>query len=270
MKIGNKEFDFDAHTYVMGILNVTPDSFSDGGKYTTLDSALIQVERMLYEGMDILDIGGMSTRPGHEFVSEEEEIRRVIPVISEVKKRYDVPISVDTYRSKVARASVCVGADLINDIWGLRDDPAMARTVAESGVCYCLMHNNTQMITENVVEGVIADLEESLRIADAAGIDRNKIILDPGIGFAKNTEGNLVLLKNLDAFHRFGLPLLLGCSRKSVIGNTLDLPADDRLEGTLVTTTLAVMARYGIVRVHDVKENKRTVAMAEAIRDVKG
>lgn len=267
MKIGNKEFDFENHTYVMGILNITPDSFSDGGRYTTLDTALIQVERMLSEGMDILDIGGMSTRPGHEFITEEEEIRRVIPVLSEVKKRYDVPISVDTYRSKVASASIRMGADLINDIWGLKNDPAMAQVVADSGVCYCLMHNNENIITENVVEGVIADLEESLRIADAAGIDRGKIILDPGIGFAKNTEGNLILLNHLAALHRFGLPLLLGCSRKSVIGNTLDLPAGDRLEGTLVTTTLAVLARYGIVRVHDVKENLRTIAMTEAIRN---
>ena len=267
MKIGNREFDFENHTYVMGILNITPDSFSDGGRYTTLDTALIQVERMLSEGMDILDIGGMSTRPGHEFITEEEEIRRVIPVLSEVKKRYDVPISVDTYRSKVASASISVGADLINDIWGLKNDPAMAQVVAESGVCYCLMHNNENIITENVVEGVIADLEESLRIADAAGIDRGKIILDPGIGFAKDTEGNLILLNHLADLHRFGLPLLLGCSRKSVIGNTLDLPAGDRLEGTLVTTTLAVLARYGIVRVHDVKENLRTIAMTEAIRN---
>ena len=267
MKIGNREFDFENHTYVMGILNITPDSFSDGGRYTTLDTALIQVERMLSEGMDILDIGGMSTRPGHEFITEEEEIRRVIPVLSEVKKRYDVPISVDTYRSKVASASISVGADLINDIWGLKNDPAMAKVVADSGVCYCLMHNNENIITVNVVEGVIADLEESLRIADAAGIDRGKIILDPGIGFAKNTEGNLILLNHLADLHRFGLPLLLGCSRKSVIGNTLDLPAGDRLEGTLVTTTLAVLARYGIVRVHDVKENLRTIAMTEAIRN---
>ena len=267
MKIGNREFDFDNHTYVMGILNITPDSFSDGGKYTTMDAALIQVERMLSEGMDILDIGGMSTRPGHEFISEDEEIRRVIPVLSEVKKRYDVPISVDTYRSKVARASICMGADLINDIWGLKNDSAMAQVVADSGVCYCLMHNNEHIITENVVENVIADLEESLQIADAAGIDRGKILLDPGIGFAKNTEGNLILLNHLADLHRFGLPLLLGCSRKSVIGNTLNLPADDRLEGTLVTTTLAVLARYGVVRVHDVKENLRTIAMTEAIRN---
>ena len=147
MKIGNREFDFENHTYVMGILNLTPDSFSDGGRYTTLDTALIQVERMLSEGMDILDIGGMSTRPGHEFITEEEEIRRVIPVLSEVKKRYDVPISVDTYRSKVASASISVGADLINDIWGLKNDPAMALVVADSGVCYCMIHYNENIIT---------------------------------------------------------------------------------------------------------------------------
>lgn len=267
MKIGTKEFDFENHTYVMGILNVTPDSFSDGGRYTTLASALLQVEHMLAEGMDILDIGGMSTRPGHEVITEEEEIRRVLPVICEVKKRYDVPVSVDTYRAKVARASVCVGADLINDIWGLRGDAAMARVIADSGVCCCLMHNNEKMITEHVTEGVIEDLTESLRIADEAGIDRKKILLDPGIGFAKNTEGNLAMLNRLADLHCFGLPLLLGCSRKSVIGNTLNLPADDRLEGTLVTTTLAVLARYGVVRVHDVKENKRTIAMTEAIRN---
>ena len=152
MKIGNSEFDFKEHTYVMGILNVTPDSFSDGGRYTTLDSALIQTERMLAEGMDILDVGGMSTRPGHEEISEDEEIRRVLPVISEVKKRYDVPVSVDTYRAKVARACICVGADLINDVWGLKKDPAMARTVADTDVAYCLMHNDEKLLTANGVK----------------------------------------------------------------------------------------------------------------------
>jgi len=268
MKIGNHTFDFANHTYVMGILNVTPDSFSDGGKYMSPDQALIQVERMLSEGMDILDIGGMSTRPGHAFVSEDEEIERVLSVLHAVKERFDVPVSVDTYRAKVARAATCVGADMINDIWGSKIDPAMARVVADTGVCYCLMHNSEQLLTESISQKVLSDLEEGLRITDAAGIARDKILLDPGIGFAKDTRGNLVLLKHLEDFHRLGLPLLLGCSRKSVIGNTLDLPANDRLEGTLVTTTLAVLARYGVVRVHDVKENKRVIAMTEAIRDV--
>lgn len=265
MRIGTHEFDVKNQTYIMGIMNVTPDSFSDGGKIKSVDAALKRAEQMQREGAAILDIGGESTRPGYTPVSEEEEMERVIPVIEAVKKNIDIPISVDTYKSTVAQAAIFAGADLINDIWGLKADAQMAEVIAKNDVACCLMHNRETSIYENFVEDVLTDLKYSLALAVQAGIPSDKIMLDPGVGFAKSYEQNLEILRNLDKIHTLGYPILLGTSRKSVIGLTLNLPSEERLEGTLVTTVTAVQQRCGFVRVHDIKENYRAIQMAQAI-----
>lgn len=266
MKIGKKEFANRGKTYIMGILNVTPDSFSDGGRYNRMDAALRHVETMLEEGMDILDVGGESTRPGYQELSVQEETDRVLPVVEAVKARFDVPVSLDTCKYQVAAAGIRAGADLINDIWGLkRDGGRMAALLADSGLPCCLMHNRENAEYGNFWEELKEDLRETLRIAENAGIARDRIMLDPGVGFGKTREHNLEVISGLGGLHELGCPLLLGASRKSVIGLTLDLPVTDRLEGTLVTTVFGVLAGCMFIRVHDVKENKRAVRMAEAI-----
>lgn len=265
MRIGNKDFMTEGKTYVMGILNVTPDSFSDGGKWNDKDRALFHVEEMLKEGMDILDIGGESTRPGYTLLSEEEEISRVVPMIEEIKKEFDVPVSLDTYKSGVAAAGIAAGADLINDIWGLKYDEKMASLIAKSGLPCCLMHNRREAVYKDFLQDVAADLAETLHIAEKAGIDEDRIILDPGVGFAKSYEQNLQVINGMDSLKVLGCPLLLGTSRKSVIGLTLNLPASERVEGTLATSVLAVIKGCMFVRVHDVKENVRAIRMTEAI-----
>lgn len=267
MKIGNREFDLNNKCYIMGILNVTPDSFSDGGRFREMDKALFQVEKMAAEGMDILDIGGESTRPGHVKVSDEEEMERVLPILEKVRAGFDVPISLDTYKLAVAKAGISAGADLINDIWGLKYDTRMAGVIAESGVCCCLMHNRQDTVYSSFITDVMDELRESVTLAKEAGIAEDKIILDPGIGFGKTREQNLEMIAKLDKLCALGYPLLLGCSRKSVIGLTLELPVEERLEGTLVTTAVGVLRGCSFVRVHDVKENLRAVKMAEAIRE---
>ena len=265
MKIGNRDFKEHGKTYIMGILNVTPDSFSDGGRWNDMDRALFHVEEMCKEGMDILDVGGESTRPGYTQLSDEEEIARVVPVIEAVKKRFDIPVSLDTYKSNVAKAGIAAGIDLVNDIWGLKYDEKMAEVIAESGLPCCLMHNRKNTEYQNFMEDVEADLAETLRLARNAGIAGDKIILDPGVGFAKTYEQNLQIINHLEQLHMFGYPVLLGTSRKSVIGLTLDLPVTERVEGTLVTTVIGVMKGCSFVRVHDIKENCRAIKMAEAI-----
>ncbi|MDE6641245.1 MAG: dihydropteroate synthase [Acetatifactor sp.] len=265
MRIGNKEFQTQGHTYVMGILNVTPDSFSDGGKWNDRDSALRHVEEMLEQGADIIDIGGESTRPGYTTVPDEEEIARTAPVIEAVKARFNVPVSLDTYKAKVALAGICAGADLINDIWGLKHDKKIADVIADSGLPCCLMHNRQNPDYHDFMQDVAADLAETIHLAEKAGIADDKIILDPGVGFAKSYEQNLEVINCLEELKVFGRPILLGCSRKSVVGLTLDLPADQRVEGTLVTTVIAVMKGCMFVRVHDIKENVRAIRMTEAI-----
>ena len=267
MRIGTREFQTEGHTYVMGILNMTPDSFSDGGLYNTADRALHRVEEMIAEGMDVLDIGGESTRPGYVPVPAEEEIDRISTVIEKVKSAFDVPVSVDTCKAQVARAGLAAGADMINDIWGLRADDKMAGVIAEAGVPCCLMHNRREAVYENFMEDILRDLEETLAAARRAGIDREKIILDPGVGFGKSYENNLEVIAGLDALHTLGCPLLLGTSRKSVIGLALDLPPSERVEGTLVTSVYAVLKGAMFVRVHDIRENVRAICMAEALRD---
>ena len=265
MVIGEKKFDFNKHTYVMGILNVTPDSFSDGGKHQELEQAIRHAESMIEQGVDIIDIGGESTRPGHTQISDEEELRRVIPVIEELKRRCDVPLSLDTYKSEVARQGIDAGIDMINDIWGLQYDEKLADIIAKNKVACCLMHNRAQGKYKQLVKEVKADLKDSIQIAIQAGVKKKKIMIDPGIGFSKSYEQNLVLLRKLDKLQALGYPVLLGTSRKSVIGITLDLPAEERLEGTLATTVMGVMNGVGMVRVHDVAENKRVIAMTEAV-----
>lgn len=266
MKIGNREFDFSRHTYIMGILNVTPDSFSDGGKWNDMDRALHHVEEMIREGADVIDVGGESTRPGHQKISDEEETQRVAPVIEALKKRFDVPVSVDTYKSSVAAAAIEAGVDLLNDIWGFRYDSKMAALASASQVACCLMHNKDEAVYRDFMKDMMEETLECARIALQAGVAKDRILLDPGIGFGKTYEMNLEALRRLDEFCSLGYPVLLGTSRKSVIGLTLDLPADQRLEGTLVTTVLAVQTGCAFVRVHDIRENRRAIQMMEAIQ----
>lgn len=267
MKIGKKEFDTMHNCYIMGILNFTPDSFSDGGIFNSKDAALKHVEQMINDGMDIVDIGGESTRPGYTKISDDEEISRIVPIIEAVKKHFDIPISLDTYKHKVAKAGIEAGADLINDIWGLKyDNGEMASLIAESKLPCCLMHNRDNTDYNHFMNDMTADMRESLDIAEKAGIPKSKIIIDPGVGFAKTYENNLESIDRLDVFKRnLGYPVLLGASRKSVIGLTLNLPASDRIEGTLAITAVGVMKGASFIRVHDVKENARVVKMTQAI-----
>lgn len=265
MIIGKKTFDTKHHTYIMGILNVTPDSFSDGGKFNSLDAALYHAEEMKEQGVDIFDVGGESTRPGHVQISDEEEISRVVPVIEKLKTEFDIPVSVDTYKSKVAEAALQAGADLVNDIWGLKYDADMAGVIAKYKAACCLMHNRDNTNYQNFIEDVLNDLRESVELAKQAGIEDDKIMLDPGIGFGKTYEMNLEMMKQVGVLQKLGYPILLGTSRKSMIGLTLDLPADQREEGTLVTTVMGMMNGCSFIRVHDVKANYRAIKMTEAI-----
>ena len=250
MKIGKRQFDMKNHGYIMGILNVTPDSFSDGGRYTRLDAALKHAEQMLGEGADIIDVGGESTRPGHE---------------KALKREFDPVISLDTYKWQVAEEGIRAGADMINDIWGLKWDGKMAPLLAREGLPACLMHNRKNTDYKNFLSDVIKDLRETMQTAGEAGMRKEQILLDPGIGFAKTLEQNLMLMNHLELLLEFQVPVLLGTSRKSMIGFTLDLPADERTEGTVATTVSGYMKGCRMFRVHDVKENRRALTMIEAI-----
>ena len=241
MIIGNKTFDTKHHGYIMGILNVTPDSFSDGGKYDHLDAALKHADEMIRDGAAIIDVGGESTRPGYTLISDEEEIARV------------------------AKAGIKAGADLINDIWGLKWDGTMAAVLAETGVASCLMHNRKDTDYKDYLNDVVADLDETMKMAKEAGIKKETIMLDPGIGFAKDLDQNLELMNHLELLNQWDVPVLLGTSRKSMIGLTLDLPSDQRVEGTVATTVSGYMKGCRFFRVHDVKENMRAMKMIEAI-----
>lgn len=265
MRIGNRVIDLNERTYVMGILNVTPDSFSDGGTYNNVEAAVKRARKMVEEGVDIIDIGGESTRPGAEYVSEEEEINRIIPVIKAIKAELDVLISIDTYKSKTAEEAIKAGADIINDIWGFKNDSEMAKVVAKYNVPCILMHNRENQEYTNVIKNISEDLVDSINIALDAGVKRENIILDPGIGFAKNYEENLEVMNNIEKIVSLGYPVLLGTSRKSMIGITLNLPVDKRIEGTIATTVMGIMKGCKIVRVHDVLENKRACLMTDRI-----
>lgn len=270
-RFSGREWVWGARTYVMGILNVTPDSFSDGGRFARIDEALRQTERLLAEGADIIDVGGESTRPGATPVPVDEEIRRCIPVIQAITKRFAAPCSIDTYKAEVAKAAVEAGAGLVNDITGLHGDSKLAPWVAELGVPIVLMHmqGTPQTMQENptyrsVVSDVAADLGRSVEMALAAGVRKEHILVDPGFGFGKQLEHNLQLLRHLRDLRLLGYPVLVGTSRKSMIGALLDLPVDDRLEGTAATVALSVAAGADIVRVHDVKAMKRVVRVSDA------
>lgn len=267
MIIGNKTFDTLHNAYVVGILNVTPDSFSDGGKYTNIDDALFKAQSMIKQGVDIIDVGGESTRPGYEIISDAEEIDRTTTIIERLVKEYDIPISIDTYKSKVAAEASKAGATMINDIWGLKweEDNSMAKVIADNDLACCIMHNRHEAIYNDFLVDIMGDLKSSIDVAIRYGIDKNKIMLDPGIGFAKNVEENLLVMNHLEDFTGLGYPVLLGTSRKSMIGKTLNLLVDQREEGTLVTTVMGIMKGCSFFRVHNVEANKRAIDMAMAI-----
>ncbi len=262
MKIGNKNFD-ENRTHIMGILNVTDNSFSDGGRYNTLERAIRHAEEMVSDGAAIIDVGGESTHPGYTQISDEEEIYRVCPVIEKIKAELDIPVSVDTYKSRVCEAAAKAGADMINDIWGFKYDGSMAQTAAKYNMSACLMHNRKNTDYSDFMTELVSDLRESIALAENAGIEN--IITDPGIGFAKSYEQNLLAMRELDRLKELDRPILLGVSKKSVIGITLGGDTDSRLEGTLATSVYAAMHGCMFVRVHDVAENLKAVKMTESI-----
>ncbi|RXJ01088.1 dihydropteroate synthase [Anaerobacillus alkaliphilus] len=259
------ELDFSKKTLIMGILNITPDSFSDGGKYTDLDLAVSRAIRMVEEGADIIDIGGESTRPGAEKVSEEEELRRVIPIIQAVSNVVDIPISIDTYKYEVAKRAIEAGATIINDVWGAKAEPKIADLAAIHKLPIVLTHNRDNRRYTSFFEDVISDLKESISLCEQAGVEDDKIILDPGIGFAKNYQQNIEVMQNLDKIVQLGYPVLLGTSRKSVVGTALDLPPKERLEGTQATVCFGITKGCHIMRVHDVLEISRSAQMMDIL-----
>jgi dihydropteroate synthase len=268
-RIGPGLFTWGSRTYVMGILNVTPDSFSGDGLLVADDpvgAAVASARRMVAEGADILDIGGESTRPGHAAVDAALESARVIPVIAAVRASLPAtPISVDTTKAAVAEAALDAGADLINDVWGVGPDEALARLAAARRVPLVIMHNRREAIYADLIGEIVADLRAALERAVALGVDPGDLIVDPGFGFGKTAEHNLAVLRELGALRALGRPILLGTSRKSTLGRVLDLPADERLEATLATTAIGIMEGADIVRVHDVRANVRAARMADAV-----
>lgn len=270
LEIGGRLFLWGSKTYVMGIINVTPDSFSGDGLLThgndPVAAAVAQARQMAAEGADLLDIGGQSTRPGHVEVGVDEEIARVVPVVGTVRTALpEMPLSIDTTSAVVGAAALDAGADLINDVWGTAADPELLELAARRDTPVVLMHNRAEARYGNVVAEVIADLQHAIETAVSAGISWERLIVDPGIGFGKTPEHNLALLHDLASLQVLGRPILLGTSRKSTIGKVLDLPAAQRVEGTLATTALGIAAGVDIVRVHDVQPNVRAARMADAM-----
>jgi dihydropteroate synthase len=270
---GGKLLDLGSRTHIMGILNVTPDSFSDGGHYTDAAQALLHARAMTADGADIIDIGGESTRPGAAPVSEEEELRRIIPIIERLSSELTVPISVDTYKSSVAKKAIKAGAGIVNDISGLRFSPDMADVVADSDAAVVIMHikgtprdMQQNPVYDDVIGEIMAYFEEGIRIAVKAGVDHDKIFIDPGIGFGKTLEHNLSLLDRLDEFRALGKPIVLGTSRKKFIGTILDIPApEQRVDGTAATVALGIERGARVVRVHDVARMVKVAKMTDAI-----
>ena len=265
MKIGNREFDPSVGIYLMGIVNVTPDSFSDGGKLTTMDKVLFRVKEMIEEGADLLDLGGESTRPGAIRVSEQEEMERVLPVIERIKREFDIPLSLDTYKANVAYEGLKAGIDLINDVTAL-GDPKMAEVIANHDVPCCLMHNKAIRKEMSPIESLRKDCKRIIDEALLKGIEKDKIILDPGIGFEKDCEENLAILKELHRLVSLGFPVLLGVSRKRVIGETLNLPVEERLYGTIGTNVYGAISGCSFLRVHDIKPHRDAIDMIKSIR----
>ncbi|ERI08741.1 dihydropteroate synthase [Aneurinibacillus aneurinilyticus] len=266
IQAGSYELPVHQRTLVMGILNITPDSFSDGGHHHTLERALEHARRMVKDGADIIDIGGESTRPGHDPVSVEEELERVIPIIERLTDEIDIPLSIDTYKAEVARQAVHAGARIINDIWGGKADAMMPKVMAESGLPVILMHNRDNKQYTNFVNDVLNDINECIDLVKEAGVEHNNIILDPGIGFAKTYKHNLEMMYHMDKLVSLGYPVLLGTSRKMFIGKALgDMPVTERMEGTAATVALGVERGCRIVRVHDVKPIVRVCRMMDAM-----
>ncbi len=272
MKCGKYLLDFNKRPYIMGILNVTPDSFSDGGHFLNVDSAVEHAKMMAAEGADIIDIGGESSRPGSEPVPLEVEVERVMPVIKALSKKINLPISIDTYKAKVAREALKAGACIINDISGLRFDPLMARVAAEADCHVIIMHMKgtprdmqKRPVYKNVVKEITAFFKERISFAVKNGIKRNKIIIDPGIGFGKTVRHNLEIIKRLSEFKNLGVPILIGPSRKSFIGKILNATVDKRLEGTVAAVAISIANGANIVRVHDVKTMADVAKVADAI-----
>lgn len=263
--INNIELDYTKETFVMGILNVTPDSFSDGGQYDSVETALMQAKKMVADGAKIIDVGGESTRPGHTRISDEEEIARIVPVIRALVKEVPAIISVDTYKSAVARAAIEAGAHMINDIWGAKADPEMANVAAQLNVPIILMHNRKNETYTNYWSEFLADMEESIEIVKNAGVPDEHILLDPGIGFVKNLSESIETMQRLNELVALGYPVLLATSRKRMIGTVLDLPIEERVEGTAATCAFGVQKGCHMMRVHDVKEVARTVKMMDAL-----
>lgn len=261
----DKSLEIGKRTYIMGILNMTPDSFSDGGKYNTLEKGIERALQMIAEGADIIDVGGESTRPGHTPVDEEEEMRRVIPVIEKLSKISNVIISVDTMKSNVALRALEAGAHIVNDVWGLQRDPKMAEVVAKYNAGVIMMHNSNVAEYEDVVKDIIKFLQKSIEIGGKAGIDKSQMVVDPGIGFGKTLDHNLEVMNRLEELKVLELPVLLGTSRKSMIGKVLNLDVEDRLEGTAATVAVGIVKGVDIVRVHDVKQMLRVAKMTDAM-----
>lgn len=259
-------YDLSKRTHIMGILNVTPDSFSDGGSYTTIEKAVAQAIEMEEQGADIIDIGGESTRPNHQAVSEAAEIKRIVPMIKAVKEAVKIPISIDTYKAETARKAIVAGAAIINDIWGAKKEPKIANVAAAFDVPIILMHNRTNKNYVSLIDDIKKDLMESVEIAIRAGVKKDNIILDPGIGFAKTGSDNLVVMNHLEEFVAMDYPILLGASRKTFIGHILDVPPEERDNGTGATTCIAIQKGVQLVRVHDVKRN---VELAKIINQVR-
>lgn len=265
MCCGNKSLTFGERTLIMGILNVTPDSFSDGGDFTTVDLAVAHAKRMIAEGADVIDLGGESSRPGHTQITAEEELNRIIPVIRRLARETETIISLDTIRPEVADEAIKNGVHMINDIWGLQRDPAMAKVAAQNGVPVVIMHNQASPDYKDITADMLAFFRRSLDIAREAGIPEDQIILDPGVGFGKTPQQNVHVMGHLEEFIALGYPFLLATSRKSTLGLILDLPPKERGEGTLATTVLGIAQGVDMVRVHDVRENWRAARVADAI-----
>jgi dihydropteroate synthase len=260
-----KTLELGRQTRIMGVLNVTPDSFSDGGDFVSVDKAIERARQMAAEGADIIDVGGESTRPGADRVSLEEELRRVIPVVKALSEAIELPISVDTYKAEVARQALEAGAHLINDVWALQGDAEMAKVIVQYRCPVVLMHNRKVAEYQDFLADVVEDLKQNILTALGAGIDSAQIILDPGIGFAKDYAQNLLLMNHLDILTELGYPVLLGTSRKSMICKTLQLPPEDVVEGTAATVALGIAQGCQIIRVHDVGQMKRVALMTDAI-----
>ncbi|WP_026565443.1 dihydropteroate synthase [Bacillus sp. UNC41MFS5] len=265
IQCGPYTLDSSKRTIIMGILNATPDSFSDGGKFNQVEMAVKRAKEMVENGADIIDIGGESTRPGFAAVPAEEELERVIPIIKAISEQVQVPISIDTYKAEVAKQAIEAGAHIINDVWGAKADVKMGQVAADYGVPIVLMHNRKDRNYKVFMRDVINDLYESIAIVKKAGVKDEQIILDPGIGFARSYQENLLTMQNLDTFVKLGYPVLLGTSRKSMIGQALDLPVDERMEGTGATICYGIQKGCHIIRVHDVKEMSRMAKMMDAL-----